>query len=204
LLSDVLKQMQEQMAQQMQNKPGQNNKMCNKPGQNPKPGLGQLQKQLNQQMQQLMKSGKTGKELSEELAKLAAQQERIRKALSDLEQMQKQNGTHGAGSDLNELNKQMEETETDIVNKRITQETLLRQQEILTRLLEAEKSVRERELDENRESNTATQKPNEVPPSFEKYIKAKEKQVDLLKTIPPALTPYFKQEVNEYFQMIEK
>ena len=37
----------------------------------------------------------------------------------------------------------MEETETDIINRNITQQTLLRQQEILSKLLEAEKAHRE-------------------------------------------------------------
>jgi len=30
------------------------------------------------------------------------------------------------------------------------------------------------------------------------------KQIELLKTVPPSLNPYYKQEVNEYFQKIEK
>ena len=33
--------------------------------------------------------------------------------------------------------------------------------------------------------------------------KAKEKEIDLIKTISPSLMPYYKQEVNEYFQKIE-
>ena len=37
----------------------------------------------------------------------------------------------------------MEENETDILNNKISSETLLRQEEILTKLLEAEESQRE-------------------------------------------------------------
>jgi hypothetical protein len=79
----------------------------------------------------------------------------------------------------------------------------MRQQEILTRLLEAEKAVRERDLDEKREAESAKEPKQDIPPSFEKYLKAKERQIDLLKSISPALTPYYKQEVNEYFQKID-
>lgn len=199
MLNDVLKQMQQQMAESNQNGSGQ----CKKPGKNKKPGLGDLQKQLNQSMEQLKKSGKTGRQLSEELAKLAAQQEMIRKALKELEGKMGKNGKD-AGNQLSEMKKLMEETEKDLVNKRLTQETIMRQQDILSRLLESEKAARERELDEKREAERAKELKNEVPPSFEKYLKAKEKQIDLLKTVPPSLTPYYKQEVNEYFQKLEK
>jgi hypothetical protein len=201
MLNESLKQMQ----QQMQNmKSGKGGGQCKKPGKNNSPGIGELQKQLNQQIEQLRKSGKTGRELSEELARLAAQQEMIRKMLKELEQK----GAHGQGGNdpgnkLSEMRKMMEETEKDLVNKRLTQETIIRQQEILTRLLESEKSTRERELDNKREAETAKEKLSTIPPAFEKYLKAKEKQVDLLKTVPPFLTPYYKQEVNEYFQKLE-
>jgi hypothetical protein len=196
LLSDVMKQMQQQMADA---KPGKGKGAKGK--KQPTPGMGELQQQLNQQIEQLMKSGKGGKELSEELAKLAAQQERIRKAMKEMEKMSNQpGGKQGGGSNLQEMMKQMEKSETDLVNKKITQETINRQKDILTRLLEAEKALKERELDEKRESKTAENLTPPVPPSFEKYLKSKQKQTELLKTIDPTLSPFYKSESNEYFK----
>ncbi|MDX5444282.1 MAG: DUF4175 family protein [Hymenobacteraceae bacterium] len=198
MLNDALKQMQQQMAQQMK---GQ--QQCNKPGGKPKPGeMGKMQQMLNDKISELKKEGKSGKALSEELAKLAAQQEILRKALQELEkQGQKEGGKQGNGQ-LSELKKLMEQSETDLVNKRLTEQTIMRQREILTRLLEAEKAAKERELDNKREAQSAKELARQMPPSFEKYIKAKEKQTELLKTISPSLSPYYKQEVNEYFQKI--
>lgn len=204
LLSDILKQMQEQMADQPNDQPG--NSSCKKPGKKkPKPGnMGELQKQLNQQIEGLKKgNNKGGKEMSESLAKMAAQQEMIRKALKEMEKYMQEEGQN-PGNQLKELNRLMEETEKDLVNKNISPETLRRQQEILTRLLEAEKSVRERDTDENRESKSGKELPRDLPPSFEKYLKAKEKQVELLQLSPPKYTPYYKDKVNEYFRMTEK
>jgi len=199
MLNDVLKQMQEQMMNAQNSKGGG---QCKKPGKNNKPGLGEMQKQLNQGIEQLKKSGKSGRELSEELAKLAAQQEMIRKALREMEGKMGKDGKT-PGNQLSEMKKMMEETEKDLVNKKITQETLMRQKDILSKLLESEKAARERELDEKREAEKARETNNEIPPSFEKYLKSKEKQIDLLKTVPPSLNPYYKQEVNEYFQKLE-
>ena len=199
MLNDVMKQMQAQMAEANESKGGGK---CKKPGKNKKPGLGEMQKQLNQSMEQLKKSGKTGRALSEELAKMAAQQEMIRKALKELEGKMGKNGKN-PGNELSEMKKMMEESEKDLVNKKLTQETIMRQHDILSKLLESEKAARERELDDKREAEKAKELKNEVPPSFEKYLKAKEKQIDLLKTVPPSLNPYYKQEVNEYFQKLE-
>ena len=194
LLGDVLEQMQQQMAMAQGGKP--------KKGQKNVPGLSQLQQQLNQQIQNLKKSGKSGRALSEELAKLAAQQEMIRRALQEAEEGIQELGEQGKKGNKDIIEK-MEQTETDLVNKQITAETLKRQQEILTRLLEAEKSIRERELDKAREAEQATKKKPTVPPEFEEYLKAKEKEVELLRTVPPKLNPYYKQEVNEYFKRLD-
>ena len=62
--------------------------------------------------------------------------------------------------------------------------------------------MRERELDNKREGEAATDYENTVPKAFEDYFKAKEKEVELLKTVPPKLYPYYKKEVNEYFKRI--
>lgn len=195
LLNDVMKQMQNSMASAM-SKPqkGQKGK--------PKPNLGQLQKSLNQKIQQLKKSGKQGRKLSEELAKLAAEQEQIRRALKE---MQKRMGKDGKnGKDLRELQKKMEEVEKNLVFKNLEQITKLRQKDILTRLLESEKSLREQGQDKERKSKSAKdQKIRRVPPALNQYFKNKAKQIELLKTIPPALSPYYKKEVDEYFEKID-
>ncbi len=49
----------------------------------------------------------------------------------------------------------LEENRRDIMNKRIQPNLVKRQNEIMTRLLEAEKSEMERDKDNKRESNTA-------------------------------------------------
>ncbi|WP_299758762.1 DUF4175 family protein [uncultured Pontibacter sp.] len=199
MLNDALKQMQQAM-QQMQGSMAGKQK-----GNKPMPGnMGELQQQLNKKIEDLKKGGKSGKALSEELAKLAAEQEALRNAIKELEKQGANPSKKGLNGDLGNISKMMEQSETDLVNKRLTEQTIQRQREILTRLLEAEKSAKERELDNKREAKTAQEVARNIPPSFEKYLKAKEKQTELLKTIPPALSPYYKQKVNEYFQNISK
>jgi len=195
LLDDVLQQMQQQMADAM-GKPQKGSKPSKGA-----PSLSELQKQLNDKIEDLKKSGKSGRPLSEELAKLAAEQERIRKALQEMNE--KSNGQNAGEGGLDKTIEKMEETEIDLVNKQLTNKMIERQKEIMTRLLEAEDALRERELDDKREAERPQDYEQKVPKAFEEYIKAKEREIELLKTVPVKLNPYYKKEVNDYFQRIE-
>lgn len=212
LLSDVLQQMQEQKNDMKQKgsgtMKGDKKKQCN----SGKPSLSQMQKKLNKQIEELKKSGMSGRKLSEELAKMARQQEQIRNAMEqEGSSGQPKNGKGEDGkeagdgkSELEKLKKEMEETEGDLVNKRLTQELLQRQEEILNRLLEHEKAQREREEDQQRQAKTAEEKSNKMPPGLEQFLKEKQKQVELIRSIPPGLNPYYKKEADEYFQKISQ
>ncbi len=198
MLDNVLQQMQENMADAMGKGKGDKKQ--------PMPGMSELQEQLNKEIRSLQKSGKSGKELSQELAKLAAKQEMIRKSLREAEEKlgNKPGGKEGSmPGDLGNLQKQMEQTELDLVNKNLTRDLQRRQQQILTRLLEAEKALREQEMELKRESKSAIQYEKELPKAFEEYLKQKEQEIELIKTIPPKLHPYYKKEVNEYFNRLK-
>jgi hypothetical protein len=206
LLDEIVQQMQQQMAQQ---KFG--NSSCSKPGSNSTPKAGslkQMQQQLNKQLEGLKQQleqgkkpgGKQGQNLSKQLAQLAAQQEAIRNELRKMAEQLEKEGNLGGKGNLEKIADMMEETEEDIVNKQITQETLMRQQEILTRLLEHEKSEREREMSQERQSKEAFnyEKRNKI--EFLEYKKMKEKELELYKTVPPKLKPFYKNKVNNYFE----
>lgn len=211
LLSEVVEQMQQQMAQQMMG-----NSSCNKPGSSMPSAatMKQMQEQLNKQIEKLRKGMQQqkgeGKKpgqgmlggMSKELAKMAAQQEAIRQMLQEYNQQNNKDGK-GSHGDLEKLQELMEETETDLVNKMINQETLMRQQEILTRLLEAEKAERERDEEERRQSKEAKNEDYSNPELFFEYKRRKQKEVELLKTVPPSLNPFYREKVNDYFNNFE-
>jgi hypothetical protein len=89
-----------------------------------------------------------------------------------------------------------------LVNKRITPNLLKRQQEIEIRLLEAEKAIKEQELDSKRKSNAGVTFNRVSPPDLEKFKMEKEKQVELLRTTPPNFTPFYKKQTDNYFKKI--
>ena len=205
MFSESMNQMQQQMAAMMS---GQ--QMCTKPGSS-KPGnagapldkISEGQKGLNgemKKMQQGMKEGEGG--TSKEFAQMAAKQAALRKALRDI---QKEKQSQGKGSkELEEILQQMDKIETDLVNKRLTNEMLKRQEDILTKLLESERAEREQEFENRRESKTGVSENRTLPPSVEEYLKQREAQIEPFKTISPALKPYYKQLVEEYYKSLKE
>ena len=206
LLSEILEQMQKnlEMPPSNCNKP----KNCNKPNPNcKKPSMSQLkdaQKKLNKKMKEGKngeKGKKKGEKNSKKLMQLAKQQETIRKQLMELRDEQGKNGEKGK---LDKILEDMEENEIDIINNRITQETIARQEEILTRLLEAEKSEREQGEDDQRKSTEWDFIPDNTTEQYLEYKKQKQQQEELLKTTPVQLKPYYKKKVNTYFNTLIK
>jgi uncharacterized phage infection (PIP) family protein YhgE len=199
LLDGVLTQMQAAMAEAM-GKPQKDGK-----GNQSLPGLKELQQQLSERIQNLKESGVKGRKLSEEVARMAAEQEALRNQLNELkEKLSGKPNQEGLSDNLQQIIDQMEQNETDLVNKRITNELINRQEQILTRMLQAEESLREQDLDEEREGETAENYEKRVPKAFEEYFKAREKEVELLKTVPLDLNPFYKKEVNNYFRRLSK
>lgn len=196
-----MRQMQQQLNQQLEQlkkalengqKPGDKPGQGQKPGQKGSGGMGQ---NGSQGMPQMMPG------MSEQLAKMAAQQEAIRRQMQQMMDQIKKSGGNPGGNNLADM---MEQTEKDLVNKQITQETMKRQQDILTKLLESEKAEREREQDEQRKSNEAKNQVFSNPAQFLEYKRLKEKELELLNTVPPSLTPYYKEKVNSYFNSVNK
>ena len=90
-----------------------------------------------------------------------------------------------------------------LLEKNISNQTIERQRDILTRMLDAENAMEQRGEDEKREAQTAYEYELAVPESMLEYLKQKEKEIELLRTIPTKLNPYYKKETNKYFNRIK-
>ena len=223
VLAESLDQMQNQMRQnsqkqksgQCKNK-GTSRSQCNNPGTKPSPkSMRQMQQELNRQMEALKKQldqqGKQkngrhqigqGQTMSEEFARMAAQQEMIRRMMQEYGQEMKSasGGDPKLAREIDQMMRQMEQTETDLVNRTITQQTIQRQQQIMTRLLQHERAELEREKEERRESHEANDLYSQPSPAeLERYKRQLNPASDQLRTVPPTLSPYYRGKVNDYF-----
>jgi len=195
MLSEVMNQMQQQMSQNM---PG--TQMCtvpnnsDSPGQKPQDKISEGQKSLNEDLQKKSGEGMNAKDFAE----MAARQAALRKALKE---KQKQLQEQGKGQQLlDQLIQEMDKVETDLVNKKLTNQMMKRQQDILSRLLEHEKAEREKEFDEKRKADAAKNVERKIPPALEEYLKQRADEIDSFKKTAPSLTPFYKQLVEKYLE----
>jgi hypothetical protein len=212
MLSDALSQMQNKMSQKSgkskSSKPmsvSQLRKMQEKLSQNMQNAREQMQREGNKPQQG--KQGQNGQgqnqrgQMSEQLARMAREQQMIRQALQQLNNEQSKNGGSGI-KNADKISQQMEQIEKDIVNRKITDEALARQKEIHIRLLEAEKAEQEREQDKKRESQVGKDMPPGYIKALQDYQQVKGKQTEQIKTVPPALNLYYKQKIKSYFDQL--
>lgn len=205
MLAESLNEMESQMD-------GSSSSSCSKPGKSKgnqgKPKtmknmkdlqkqLGEQLKQMQQQMQQ-QQNGTPMQNMSEELARMAAQQELIREGMQQILEEMKNNGVLGDDG-INNIIRDMEKLEEDIVNKRITNQTTKRNKDIMSRMLKAENAQQEREKEEKRKSNEykGPQKSHDIDEL--RYEESIRKQQDFLRTNPIEYQPFYKKKINEYF-----
>ena len=212
MLSESMQQMQQQMSgmmsgSQMCNKPGG---VGGKPGDVPMDKITEGQQQLSEDMKKKMegmkegKDGKDGKDgmSAKEFAEAAARQAALRKALEEIHRENLEQGKGDKG--LQEMIDAMDEIETDLVNKRLDNEMLLRQQDILTRLLEAEEAEKQREFDNARKAEQGRDQKKELPPALKEYLKEREAELEMYNKVSPSLRPYYKNLVDEYYKALKR
>ena len=181
---------------------------------NPKPGTGQqsmqkmqqLQQQLSEQlkqmqqkMQQMQESGQqTPNPMSEEFARMAAEQEMLRQGMQQMLNEMKENGQIGDDG-LNEIIKEMEKLEEELVNKKINRQMIERSQRIESRMLESQKAQEKREQEEKRKSNEYKGSHFDRKIDVFLYQQSLKKNQEFLRNNPIEYAPYYKDKINDYY-----
>ncbi len=173
-------------------------------------GLSEQQQDLNNQAQS-MGGGKSGtqKRLSrgegESLEAMAAQQEAIRRGLEDVA------GKMGDRKDvlgrLDDLAKEMGEVAREMKNHNLDERVLERQQKILNRLLDAQKSIRKKEDKNNeRESRTGEQlaRSSPGPLTREQLMGPERLRNDILRGQADSYPPQYRGLVEKYFRALSE
>jgi len=203
LLMEMLEQMQQQMSMQMEGE-GQCNNCKNQGKGKPMGQMRDLQKGMKQQIQDMidqMQSGgkKPGGQNSEKLAKMLMQQEMMQQMLND---MMNSGISPESAKILQEINRMMEDNLNDIIHGNVNQTTINRQEQILTRLLQAENSEREREVDQKRKSNEAKDYKLSNPDAAFKEKEVEMRFNELLQMSNLKLNSFYKSKYKEYLKSL--
>lgn len=115
--------------------------------------LNNMTQMLQQMMQGNMSPGQQA-----ELQRLGQQQELIRKSLEQLNEEAKLSGqSKRIPADLENLVKQMQEVVTDMNTEKLDHDLIQKQERILSKLLDAQRSINERDFEKERKSETGQQ-----------------------------------------------
>lgn len=201
MLNEALENLEKQMAN---SQPG--DQECEKPGGNGKPGMGQLKQasdNIKQQLQQMIDQMKNGnsQQMGQQMGQTLMQHEMMQQMLRDI----MNNGSVGseAKSQLQQIDNMLEQNRKELMNKSINAQTLARQNQITTRLLEAEKAEMERDFEDKRESRTA----DEFFSNPVKFFEYKEKEnisIEYLNRNTHKLHNFYNNKYKQYIKNIEE
>lgn len=165
--------------------------------------LAQQQAQLNQQTGMLPQPGQSPSAMQQYLNQLAAEQKLLSEALSKLSQGL--SGRQRVLGDLNNISAQMDKASRQLGQGDVDADLKQRQQQILTRLLEAEKSLTTRDKSKERESKTAQDtEPARTPDDIDQSLLDRNRE-SLLRTGGTGYIPgEYRDLVKEYFKLLMK
>jgi hypothetical protein len=107
------------------------------------------------QMLKKMQQGGLNPQQQMELQRLSQQQEMIGKSLAQLNQEAKLSGQSSKlPGDLNDIVKRMQEVITDMNTEKLDDELIQKQENILSKMLDAQRSINERDFEKERKSRT--------------------------------------------------
>lgn len=199
LLNEALENIEKQMADGMDG-----DQECEKPGSG-KAGMNMLKqtseniKQQLEKMIEQMKNGSPG-QMSQQLGESLMQHEMMQQMLRDI----MNNGSVGsdAKSQLQKIDQLLEQNRRELMNKTINAQTISRQNLITTRLLEAEKAEMEREFENKRESESATDFYSN-PLKFFEYKEKENYSIEYFNKNSHQLNNFYNYKYKQYLQNIE-
>jgi hypothetical protein len=169
--------------------------------------LQQLQKMAGQQQgindeTQMISLGQAGQQAA--LRRLAARQQQLRNSLEQLQQEISEN-TKQSG-DLGGIAKDMDDVIKDLQENRVLRKTLERQQRILSRLLDAQKSLRTQDFKKERKSKTGEELVRESPDQLPADLGERRSllQENLEKALKEGYTREYEEIIRQYFELLSK
>jgi len=176
------------------------NSMCNKAG-----GMAGQQMGINEQTEMLMDQGNPGALGMGEAAafrRLAEQQEALAKAADELAaEAAAARQTLGR---LGDMGQEMHEIAQDLRDRNVTMRTRERQERIVSRLLDFQRSAREREFKPQRRARTGADVVRATPPQISPEAGKDQLREDLLRALDAKFARDYEILIRQYFDALGK
>jgi hypothetical protein len=108
--------------------------------------------------------------------------------------------------DLRKIAEEMREVQTDLAQGEISPETIEKQQRILSRLLDSQRSMQERDFEKRRMSETGSSvvKKSPVPIDFSTQEGKSRLRRDLLRALEEGYARDYQELIRKYFEALEQ
>jgi hypothetical protein len=158
------------------------------------------------QMLQQMQQGNLTPEQQAQLQRLAQEQQLIQKSLEQLNQEAKQSGeSKKIPANLENIARQMQEVITDMQTEKLTDDLIQKQERILSKLLDAQRSINERDFEQERKSETGKnivrQSPSELNLIRQNKNSLKE---ELDKAKREGYSKDYEELIRKYYELIQQ
>jgi hypothetical protein len=142
-----------------------------------------------------------------EMARLAGEQGVVRKSMEQLAREAAASGDlKRMLGDLGSIAQEMREVQTDLAQGNVNPETLQKQERILSRLLDSQRSARERDYEKRRQStpgqNVASPSPGQIDLSTQEGRNKLRR--DLLKALEQGSSRDYEELIRKYFDALEQ
>ena len=161
---------------------------------------------LTQMLQQAMK-GQLSMQQQAELQRLAQQQDLIRKSLEQLNKEAIRSGeSKKIPADLNDIAKKMEEVVKNMTSDQVDDKTVQQQEHILSHLLDAQRSVNQRDYKDERESKSGKDVTRQSPTdlNFSSPNGKNKVRDELNKAVQEGYTKDYENLIRRYYEAIQK
>jgi len=179
------------------------------------------QQALNQQMQQMLgggqgstNEGRLSQEQQAGMRRLAGEQDRIGKSMEELAKEQEdfggkpqdRNDSRKLTNELTKMAEELKEITANISRGNISPETLQRQERILSRMLDATRSINDRDFERNRESQRGVDILRNSPSGIDLSTQEGKTRAmqELMQSLKKGYTKDYEQIIRQYFEAIQR
>ncbi|MFA6540756.1 MAG: DUF4175 family protein [Bacteroidota bacterium] len=163
------------------------------------------QQNINMQSQQIGEQQGLSQQQMQELGRLARQQEAVRKSLEQLQQEAKaapeKNRILG---DLQKISDEMKEVAEQMQQNELNATTIRQQERILSRLLQAQSSTRERDFEERRRATAGTAVIRKSPAELSLQTQESRLQRDLQRAMEAGYSKDYIELIRKYYEALNK
>ncbi len=166
--------------------------------------MARQQAQLNEQIQQMLNEAQGQRlvaDYQERLRQLGMQQQMMQRQLREMNR--DRDLAQQLLGDLERIAESMEESIQEMARGSISQRTQQRQQEILTRLLDASRSMQERGRERRREGERGQDIERESPPGADPAEEAARLRRALLEALERGYAPDYEELIKRYFLLLQ-